>query len=464
MPDITVKPVSEADLPANHRSFYKKAIDAVRAKNTDYAIQLLLPVLLEHPGFLSGRRLIRKAEAIKNGPPKKMSMKLLVGFKSKIHKDPLAAIHELEEKVFTTEPFHIEGNDMLYEAALAVGDLELASFALKTTTEGHPEHTKSMHKLGEHFMANGLADKAVEVYQDILKLTPNDGAANRGLTNSQAQATLDSKNWGTQGDVRELLKDQEETDGLELEARSGMTRDQLELLLSRWSAKYEEDPNNVQIVRKVADVCAKLKDYATAAQYLEWATTLNTADVTLKNQAAEMRNRVVEQRIEVLEKEIQAEPDGDDVRVKKKQLEELRLSGADERIANAKKIVEGNPTDPGARFILGTEYFHAGKHSEAIPELQRAKNNPGFRVKALTLLGKCYQEKKLHDMALNHFEDALKETLGMDDAKKSLLYDLSVLCEESGHKEKSLGYLKQIYEADYSFRDVAARVEAAYAG
>ena len=351
---------------------------------------------------------------------------------------------------------------MLYEAAMAVGDLKLASFALRTIVEGHPEHTKSMHKLGEHFMDHGMAEKAAEVYQEILKLNPNDSAASRGLTNAQAQATLDSKNWDTDGDVRELLKDRDETEALELEARSGMTREQLEQLLTRWSAKYEENPNDLQTVRRVADICAKLKDYETSAQYLEWATTLNPADVALKNQAAEMRNRVIEEKIRDLESEIEESPEGSETEAKKKELEDLRMAGAEERIANAKKVVEGNPTDAGARFALGTEYFNAGKLSEAIAELQKAKSNPGFRVKALTLLGKCYRSKKLLDLARKNFEEALKETIGMDDAKKALLYDLGLLCEEAGDTEKSLEFLKEIYEADYGYRDVAERVESAY--
>jgi tetratricopeptide (TPR) repeat protein len=465
MPNPTetrIQRITVAQLSASHKSFYQKAQAAVNSRNADYAIQLILPIVVEHPGFLDGRKLLRKAEAIKNGPPRKVTMKMLVGFKSKVNKDPIAAIRELEEKTFLTEPFHTEAAEMLHEAAKAVGDLDLAAFALQTVIDGHKGHPKMMHKLGEHFMEIGRADQAVEIYQELVKLQPQDGAAARGFTNAQAQATLNSKNWSSATSTKELLKDQDETAELELDARTGMTRDQLGQMLTRWSAKYEANPNDLQVVRKVADLCLRLEDYDTAAQYFDWAATLNPADGGLKQQAVNARNRATDRKIEDLEKAIEAGSGGAEVEDLMKQLDELRSAGTEERIANAKKAVDSNPTDAGIRFTLGAEYFRAGKFSEAIPELQKAKSNPGYRVRALSMLGKCYAEKNMNDLALNQFQDALKESILMDESKKALLYDIGILCEKMGDKAGALSHLKQIYETDYGYRDVAEKVESAY--
>ncbi|MCB1099235.1 MAG: hypothetical protein KDN22_26935 [Verrucomicrobiae bacterium] len=461
--ETRIQRITVSQLSASHKSFYQKAQAAVTSRNADYAIQMLLPIVVEHPGFLEGRKLLRKAEAIKNGAPKKVTMKMLVGFRGKVQKDPLAAIRELEEKTFITEPFHTEAAEMLHEAAIAVGDLDLAAFALQTVIDGHKGHPKMMHKLGEHFMSIGRADQAVEVYQELIKLEPHDGAAARGLTNAQAQATLNAKNWSSATSAKELLKDQDETAELELDARTGMTRDQLEQMLTRWSAKYEANPNDLQVVRKVADICMRLEDFDTAAQYFDWAATLNPADGGLKQQAVNARNRATDRKIEELEKTIEANPTGPDAERLKQELYECRAVGTEERIASAKKAADSNPTDAGLRFNLGAEYFRAGKHSEAIPELQKAKNNPGYRVRALGMLGKCYAEKNMLDLARNQFQDALKEVSLMDETKKSLLYDLGILCERMDDKATALDYLKQIYEADYGYRDVAQKVESAYA-
>ena len=50
----------------------------------------------------------------------------------------------------------------------------------------------------------------------------------------------------------------------------------------------------------------------------------------------------------------------------------------------------------------------------------------------------------------------------MDATKKEIVYNLGLVYEQMGEAEKSVAAMKQIYEADYGYRDVAARVESSY--
>jgi hypothetical protein len=50
----------------------------------------------------------------------------------------------------------------------------------------------------------------------------------------------------------------------------------------------------------------------------------------------------------------------------------------------------------------------------------------------------------------------------MDAIKKEIVYNLGVVYEKMGEREKSLNCMKQIYEADYGYKDVAERVESSY--
>jgi len=52
--------------------------------------------------------------------------------------------------------------------------------------------------------------------------------------------------------------------------------------------------------------------------------------------------------------------------------------------------------------------------------------------------------------------------LSMDAIKKEIVYNLGLAYERMGDKEKSLNCMKQIYEADYGYKDVATRVESSY--
>ena len=131
-------------------------------------------------------------------------------------------------------------------------------------------------------------------------------------------------------------------------------------------------------------------------------------------------------------------------------------------IEETKKRLERNPTDPQVRFELGEHLVNAQRFREAVPELQRARQNPNARLKAMNLLGVCYRELGMLDLALKQFEDAAKEIMMMDATKKEIVYNLGVAYEKMNEREKSLNCMKQIYDADYDYKDVAERVESSY--
>ena len=57
---------------------------------------------------------------------------------------------------------------------------------------------------------------------------------------------------------------------------------------------------------------------------------------------------------------------------------------------------------------------------------------------------------------------AAKEILTMDVMKKEIVYNLGLVFEQMGDPTRSVACMKQIYEADYGYKDVAVRVESSY--
>jgi len=68
----------------------------------------------------------------------------------------------------------------------------------------------------------------------------------------------------------------------------------------------------------------------------------------------------------------------------------------------------------------------------------------------------------MNDMAARALQSALKEKPVFDDEKKELLYQLYCVLEKMGKKEEAIEQLKQIYEVDIGYKDVAAKVDAYY--
>src|SRR5205814_6809596 len=132
-------------------------------------------------------------------------------------------------------------------------------------------------------------------------------------------------------------------------------------------------------------------------------------------------------------------------------------------IEEARKRIERNPTDLQFRFELGEHLMNAGHFRDALPELQRARQNANARLKAMNALGQCYRELGMFDLAAKQLEEAAREIATMDATKKEIVYNLGLVYERMGNREKSLACMKQIYEADYGYKDVATRVESSYA-
>ena len=144
------------------------------------------------------------------------------------------------------------------------------------------------------------------------------------------------------------------------------------------------------------------------------------------------------------------------------ELEAAKKKRAQILVEEARKRVERNPTDLQLRFELGENLANARQFREALPELQRARQNPNARLKAMNLLGFCYRELGMLDLAMKQLEEAAKEILSMDAMKKEIVYNLGLVYEKMDESEKSLNCMKQIYEADYGYKDVAERVESSY--
>jgi tetratricopeptide (TPR) repeat protein len=451
--------VTEAELDAKQQNLWKRGLIAIEQKNWEYAVNMLLPVVKEVPGFLDGRKALRRAEGEISGGGKKFSLGGgMFGGGGK--KDPLEAIADLEEKVFQKDPFSESGNKQLYDLALKLQFVELASFALETTRMGQPNNTKLLHQLALHYITYEQPDKASEVYAAIVKLDPRDMLANKGYKDSAARSSI--RNQGYDKGFQESKKNSDEQNILELLEKKGKTREQTESLLAHFSAKYNEEPSNINHVKAIAQLYEELEDLTNAVSFYDYALTLNPSDISLQRKTELLRDKSQDQYIAQVEAWLAANPDAPEAPEQRQNLINIKQQRASSSISEAKARVDRNPTDKGIRFDLGQAYFNAGMFTEAIPELQQAKGNPHIRIKAMLLLGRCFERKNMNDLSRSAFMEANKELTIMDNTKKEVLYELAQVCEKMGDKVNSLEALKEIYNADYGYKDVAVRVESSY--
>ncbi|MCX6969352.1 MAG: tetratricopeptide repeat protein [Verrucomicrobia bacterium] len=460
---------TEKDLPEQFRATWLKAMSAMQLRNFGYAVQLLQPLLKAQPEFLAGRQLARKAAIAKTSGKKGVLSGLssasfsTMKVQGLIKKDPIAAM-DAAEKILENEPFSPQVNQLLREAAMAANIPEVATFALETMVEGNPRETKILHELARHHLQQGNPQKAVEIYNKITEITPNDLAAIKGGKDASAAASMQKGGWEREGATyRDLLKDEDQAVTLEQQSRVVRSDDMIDQLLEGLRARIEREPDSVDAARKIAELCEQKEDLESASSWYTYAASLTgNSDQALVRKAADLRLKQFDVAIKAREEFIDANPASEEATQYQTELETLIAQRGELLLEEANRRVERNPTDLQFRYELGEILVNLHRYQEAIPELQKARMNPNARIRSMCLLGQCFTARAMYDLAAKTLSDAVAELTLMDAVKKDVVYNLGLVYEKMGDKEKSIACMKQIYEIDYGYRDVAARVEGSY--
>jgi tetratricopeptide (TPR) repeat protein len=460
---------TEKELSESLRALWLKAVSAIELRNFGYAISLLQEILKQEPEFLTGRQLLRRAEVTKTKSAKKSFFNIstapfgVMKAQREIKKNPARAVEMLEE-VLEAEPYNRQGNLLLKEAALAAGWSDIAVFALQTLLEENPHDVKVLNELGRLYHELGDHENEVEVYNQLTAINPLDAQALRLGKEASARASMKRGGWTQAESYRDLIKDKDQAISLEQQSRIRLTGEALDQQIAETYARHQAEPENVDFARRLGVLSEQKDDFESAIRWYQYAGDLaKGADTGLLRKISDLKIKFLERQIAAHEEFLSTYTARDEVYTEKcAQLRAAKISRAEIFIADAQERVKRNPTDLQLRYELGENLFNARRFREAVPELQRARQNPHARLKAMNVLGCCYGELGMLDLAMKQLEEAAREIVPMDEMKKDIVYNLGVVYERMGDVEKALACMKQIYEVDYGYRDVAQRVESSY--
>jgi tetratricopeptide (TPR) repeat protein len=460
---------TEKELGEPLRSLWLKVVAAIELRNFGYAISLLQGILKQEPEFLMGRQLLRRAEVTKHKAEKRAFFNVststiaIMKAQRELKRDPRRAV-EMIEKILEDEPYNRQANLVLKQAALAAGWPEIAVFALQTLLEEKARDTKILHELCRLHHELGESDQEVEICNRITEIDPLDAEAARLGKDASARASMKTGGWTQAESYRDLIKDKEATVSLEQQGRLVLADESLEQQIEETFARHQAEPQSVDFARKLGALYALKDDHENAIEWYQYAADLtNSSDPGIAQKISDLHRKRSER--EITEHENFLERHGVQDQLFAERSEALSLAKkkhAELLMDDARKRSERNPTDLQLRFELGEHLLHAGRFREAVPELQRARQNPNARLKSMNLLGRCYRELGMLDLAAQQFEEAAQEISSMDAMKKEIVYNLGLVYDLMGEGDKSIAAMKQIYQTDYGYRDVAARVERSY--
>src|SRR5438128_2691599 len=459
---------TEKELSEALRSLWLKAVAAIELRNFGYAISLLQEILKQEPQFLTGRQLLRRAAVTRSKSTKKSFFNIstapisVMRAQREIKKNPQRAV-EMLERVLEKEPYNRQANLALKEAAVAASWPETGVFALQTLLEENSRDVKVLRELGRLYHDMGEHEQEVEVCNRITEIDPLDAPALRLGKDASARASMKRGGWTEAESYRDLIKDKDVAISLEQQSRMRLTGEALDQQIAETYVRHKAEPANIDLVRRLGALNEQKEDFEAAIRWYQDAADLTKgADTGLARKVSDLKIKRLEREIAAHEEFLSTHNAADELHAKKtQQLKAAKAKRAEILIDDARERVARNPTDLQLRFELGENLFDAGRFREAVPELQRARQNPHARLKAMNLLGCCYSELEMLDLAMKQLEEASKEILSMDTMKKEIVYNLGLVYERMGEREKSLACMKQIYEVDYGYKDVAQRVESA---
>ena len=451
------------------RLLFVKANEAVQRENLEYAIALFNQVLVKEPAFFECRKALRAAQIQKTGGGggflKKMwgsasSSPQVAKAKMAMGKNPADAL-AIAEEILNTDPNNSAGHRLIVEAAQALELPQTAVMSLDILVKNSPKDKnlaiEFAHSVGT---AGGDTSAAERILAELLRNSPNDGELNQALKDLSARKTLDQGGYnaleGGQGSYRDILKDKQQSSSLEQEKRVVKNEDVTERLIGEDEARLKTEPDNLKVVRRLAELYTQKKQFEHALELYERIKNSEMGnDPSLERAINDTIVRRFDAQLEQLDP---AAPDYAEQSAK------LQAEKLDFQVTDCLKRVERYPTDLAIRFEMGQLYFQTGKFSEAVTEFQKAQQNPHKRLASMSYLAQCFAKRKMFDLAARTLQNAIKEKPVFDEEKKDLVYNLGCVLESMGKKEEAIEQFKQIYEMDAGYKDVTAKVEAFYAG
>ncbi len=461
MSDVSLK-----DLDARVRKRFANARTAVERGNFEYCVEICSSLLLENPGCLEIRELLRQAQQsvyTKRGRGvlqrfcSKVEAGLIVLYGKPYLKKDAALAMSYGERALTRDPFHEGALSLVAAGAEVLGFHETAVFCLKKIYENETKDLALMQRYCEALIQVGETNQAVAIAERLKSLRPESSLIQELVKSASVAHSINKGKWAEEEqDFRSKLKSEEDSDSLEKQNRFVQDAQGARMRARELIEDIHEDPQNLDLYKQIVKAYLYADDYREALVWLDKAALLPQAesDVALKQLRSEIMIKATELELSKLH--------GESAPASAERIQELEAELELLKLEESRKMVEQFPNDYAQRLNFGELLLAAGKVDEAIKEFQIAQRGTSLKQRSSVMLGRSFSKKQLYDLALEQFDKAIAEAHGMDDFKKDVLYSSAQCCESLGNRKEAIRRYKLIYANDISFRDVASKIDGFY--
>jgi tetratricopeptide (TPR) repeat protein len=454
-----------SDLESNDRQrqmaqqLFERGNDAALKANFDYAIQMYKDCCKIDPDNLVYRQALRGIERRKFGnDPAKVGR--LVGarlqpirLRAKTAKAKSQWTHVLEvcEEAFTQNPWDVSAARDSAEAAEQLGFVELAQWLLESVQAQANDSEFFRYQAHVHEL-NQSWQKAIQAWERVKKLAPNDDNANRQINALSAKATIHRAGLNEALDKRAV--------SAAAEARAAELEDLKQPTLpidQRLLNQIEEQPEQVGPYLQLADFYRARGKLDEAEKILARGLKAVPKDSVLLTAHAEVQMSRLQRAIEVCTQKCRERPADAEAKAK---LERYTTMLTDYEVKEYGRRLALRSHDLELEFQYGLRLAKAGKHDEAITAFQHARSQESLKVQAMLQAGLCFEAIGKLKLAERSFEEALKAADLTDrPTLNELHYRLGRVAENQGNLAAAEEHYNEVAAHDYSYRDVAQRLQ-----
>lgn len=116
--------------------------------------------------------------------------------------------------------------------------------------------------------------------------------------------------------------------------------------------------------------------------------------------------------------------------------------------------------DYDTHYNLGIAYKEMGLIDEAIGEFQLASKDPKRAVECASMLGLCFLEKGMPQLAIKWYRKGLEMPEITEEEHIGLLYDLGSAYQEVGDTDAAQKAFMEVYGMNSNYRDIVTRIKA----
>ena len=440
------------------QSFFQYGNEAALKNNFDYAIDMYRQSCKIDPENLMYRQALRGIERRKFGnDPAKVGRMVAarvqpLRLKAKASKGKnWANVLEICEEAFVYHPWDVGVARDAADAAEALEYKLLAQWLLESV-QAQATDAEFFRALAHvHEISESWA-KAIQAWERVKKIDPNDDAAHRKINALSANATIQRSGLGEAIDKRNEPKPSG-PDASELEEmkRQKLTPEERAL------KEIEEDPERIGPYLQLADHYKMRNQLDEAEKALARGLKANPKDEMLQQTHADVQISRLQQAIDAWTKRVRERPSDEAARAKLEKVNEMLV---DYEIKEFRRRLALHPEEQNLQLQLGIRLARAGKHDEAIKAFQVARNTPNLRVEALHQMGLSFEATGVLKLAERSYQDALKAADPNDAATTiALHYRIGRVAEAQGNTTIAEENYNEVAAMDYSYLDVAQRLK-----